>query len=45
MKIFFVDEGLDQALKKAQWEAVKVWERAHPWGQAHIIVCEEVGTE
>lgn len=42
-KIFFIDEGSDQALTKAQWEAVKAWEQARPWGQAHVIVFEEVG--
>lgn len=42
-KIFFIDEGSDQALTKSQWEAVKAWEHAHPWGQSHVIVFEEVG--
>ncbi len=42
-KIFFIDEGSDQALTQAQWEAVEAWEQAHPWGQAHVIVFEEVG--
>lgn len=42
-KIFFIDEGSDQALTKAQWEAVNAWEQAHPWGHAHVIVFEEVG--
>lgn len=41
-KIFFIDEGSDQDLTKFQWEAVKAWEMAHPWGQAHVIVCHEV---
>ncbi|WP_292387706.1 hypothetical protein [Methanosarcina sp. UBA5] len=42
-KIFFIDGGSDEALTKAQWEAVTAWQRTHPWGQAHVIVCEEVG--
>jgi hypothetical protein len=41
-KIFFIEDGEDQALTKAQWETVKSWEQAHPWGQAHIIIFEEV---
>lgn len=41
-KIFFIDEGSDQALTKAQWEAVKTWEQDHPWGRAHVLVFEEV---
>lgn len=44
-KIFFIEEGKDQALTKTQWEAVKSWEQAHPWGRAHVIVWEEVGHE
>jgi len=44
-KIFFIDGGSNQDLTKAQWEAVKAWQQAHPWGQAHVIVCEEVGPE
>lgn len=40
-KIFFID-GSDQDLTKAQWEAVKAWKTAHPWGQAHVIIFEEV---
>lgn len=44
MKIFFVDKGSDEALTEAQWEAVRVWEKAHPWRRAHIIVFEEVGS-
>lgn len=41
-KIFFVEEGEDPAITQAQWAAVKAWQRVHPWGQAHVIVCEEV---
>jgi hypothetical protein len=41
-KIFFIEDGEDQALTKAQREAVKSWEQAHPWGQAHIIIFKEV---
>jgi hypothetical protein len=41
-KIFFIEDGEDQALTKAQWEAVKSWEQAHPWGQAHVIIFKEV---
>jgi hypothetical protein len=41
-KIFFTDEGSDQTLTKAHWEAVKAWEQAHLRGQAHLIVFEEV---
>lgn len=41
-KIFFIDGGSDEALTASQWKAVKTWEQAHPWGQAHVIVCEEV---
>lgn len=41
-KIFFIDVGSDETLTKAQWEAVKNWEQSHPWGQAHIIVFEEI---
>lgn len=43
-KIFFIDEGSDEDLTKAQWEAVTAWEQAHkPWGRAHILIFEEVG--
>lgn len=41
-KIFFVEKGGDPAVTQAQWAAVKAWQRVHPWGQAHVIVCEEV---
>lgn len=42
-KIFFIDGGSDQALTNTQWEAVRAWEQAHPWGRAHVILFEEVG--
>lgn len=41
-KIFFIDLGSDETLTKAQWDAVKTWERTHPWGQAHVIVYREI---
>lgn len=41
-KIFFIDVGSDEALTKSQWEAVNHWEQSHPWGQAHVIVFEEI---
>lgn len=44
-KIFFIDGGSDEALIRAQWENVRAWEKAHPWGRAHIIVFEEVGAK
>ena len=44
LKIFFIDEGSDEALTKAQWEAVKAWEQAHPWEKVHVIVFKEVST-
>ncbi|KKG31040.1 hypothetical protein DU38_05210 [Methanosarcina mazei] len=44
-KIFFIDGGSDHALTESQWEAVKNWEQSHPWGQAHVIVFEEVGSK
>jgi hypothetical protein len=32
-KIFFIEEGSDQALAQAQWEAFKAWEQSHPEGK------------
>ena len=43
-KIFFIEEGENRALTKAQWEAVESWEQAHTWRPAHIIIFEEVTT-
>lgn len=42
-KIFFIEEGEDPALTEAQWGAVTKWQDLHPFSQAHVIVCEEVG--
>lgn len=41
-KIFCIDVGENEALTAAQWEAVRAWEQVHPWGRAHVIVCEEI---
>jgi hypothetical protein len=41
-KIFFIDGGEDEALTASQWKAVRAWEKAHPWGRAHVIICEYV---